>query len=352
MVIINGMHFMKYQIFLITKSLNIDWTYWIVPNILSFDERDQLKKKILYEDIFPFLPGIDVSTIADNYGENNGKGLWFDYAYFFPFNTKDILLLVRKASEGADIGGRGIWKFAGIVIDSKQRGKQTTRTLINRYLNSPDLFQLTDSFYKFTKRPPLDAEISKTYELLLEEDNISEAGSGNIFFEYLPEVKTEFGQRGYVTLNPNRANLELLLKTISNVQNRIPYFLLGPFKKKGEYEQQSIISNPSKIMEENQTSVQVDKDNYIDLMPPNGLDLPITPERDLFIDPKNNENGEDEGDFGEIEPHQINENPPSSLEISKEKNKISPITFISTIPIRIAIEAYKFTQRVLSKDKK
>lgn len=352
MVITNETHHMKYQIFLITKSFNIDWTYWIVPTILSSDERDKLLKKILFEDIFPYLPGIDVSTIAEVYGHNSGTGLWFNYAYFFPFNTKDILLLVKKAPEGVDIGGRGIWKFAGVVIDSNQREKQITRSLFDKFLNSPDLFQLTDGFYKFNARPPIEPTISKIYELSLDEDDISENGEGNIESKYLPEIKTEFGQRGYVTLNPSRANLDLLLNNISNTQNKIPYFLLGPFKKKGEYEQQSIISNPSKNTEGTQSSDLIGEDKYIDLMPPNMIDIPITDEGGSSLDPKDNEEVLREGVFEETGLHQIIEEEFNSQKISRGKNKMSAITFLRTVPIRIAIEAYEFTRRVFDKDKK
>lgn len=351
MVDVRGTLHMKYQIFLITKSFKIDWTYWIVPSILSIDERDKLLRKILYEDVFPFLPGIDVSMIAEIYGPNSSTGLWFNYAYFFPFNTKDILLLVKKASEGVDIGGRGIWKFAGIVIDSKQREKQTTRSLLHKYLNSSDLFQLTDEFYSFNARPPLEKTISKNYEFLLPEDENSETKE-TIEFEHLPEIKTEFGQRGYVTLNPNRDNLNLLLNQIANTQIKIPYFLIGPFKKKGEYEQQSIIgATSSNDREEIQSSEPVGEDNHVDRMPPNMINIPTISESNSPLDTKGDEPISENEIFETPRSDEIQEENINFHEMPKEKGKLSPINFIRTVPIRLALEAYKFTLRVFDKDK-
>ena len=343
---------MRYQTFLITKAFNyIDWAYWIIPNSMSPDNRESLYKKILFEHIMPFFPGIDLQTIKDTYGPESNNGLWFEYAYFFPHAEKDILLLVRKVSEGSDIAGRGIWKFAGIVLDSKQRSKKGVRSLLLNILNSPDLFILTDEVYKYTARELQQVVIfSPYYEILEDEKDAPENGILTTSTPALSRTFPNLVPSNDVALPPNRANLDYISGIISNEGIMIPYFYLGPYKKKEIVERRL----PEEVTTDKRppSPVKTETDEgFINMMPP-----------EVVVDSEFNENPM--ASLGEERQNQTSENFEISISSMTTENSTtginlevgksipSPINILKTIPIQIAIKAYKLAIHILDRTTK
>lgn len=217
---------MNYEIFIFTKTSRDDWDFHVVPESMTQEEINKVRK-IIVDGLYSSFPSISRNDIKEYQLEAVGSN--FNFCYFLPTENGVILILSRVARV-TDYTGRPFWDFVGAFISYTKNSLSEIKDALPYFFSNDILFGSADKIINQEISSPKPPLISKSYTIEFD-TMMQQVDNQNTTEVDVSKFSTEELSSSMLFLEDTPLGYNKLINILNSKKLPLMFFSLGPINK-------------------------------------------------------------------------------------------------------------------------